>query len=289
LSLAELLAELVGALAHEHEALIILEEVTGLTRSELRLRSADEVPPEALARARELTRRRVGGEPLQHVIGHWSFRHLELVQDRRALVVRPETEVVVGEALRALGALSSKVERPVRVLDLGTGSGAIALSIASELDRAEVVAVDRSLAALELARTNRDALADELRPRVRLLASDWYGALSAAARFDLIISNPPYLASTELAELDPEVRGFDPHDALVAGMTGLEAHEEILSGAAAHLCEGGLLVLEIGATQGEAARRLAIGHGAVGVEVRQDLAARDRVLLARFPGAHRPR
>lgn len=238
--------------------------------------------------ALSLARRRAAGEPLQHVLGHWAFRTLEVKVDARALIPRPETEVVVGTALAEAGRLAES--GPLGPLaDLGTGSGVIACALARELPDAVagfagvVYATDVSLGALELARENvAAALPPDAPVTVELLAGSWFDPLPASVkgRLDLVVSNPPYLAASELAGLDPVVREYEPEVALIAGASGLECIDEIVSSAPAWLSPRGCLVLEIAPHQREEALRLAATAG-FSAEVENDLAGRPRVLVAR--------
>ena len=218
--------------------------------------------------------RRRAGEPLQYVLGSWGFRRLDLLVDRRVLIPRPETEWVVEQALRRL-----PIEADATVLDLGTGSGAIALSIAMERPRARVVATDASAEALAVARANLAGIG-RAGTRVELRQGDWWSAV-AGEQFHLVVSNPPYVAASD--ELPPEVADWEPLEALVPGPTGLEALAVIVAGAPSYLRPGGLLVCEIGETQGAAVRELAADAGLVEVDVLPDLTGRDRVLAARKP------
>ncbi len=248
--------------------------------------SADaEADPEALARFESLVARRAAGEPLQYVMGHWPFRSLTLAVDARALIPRPETEVVAEVALAELDALG--VDAPT-VVDLGTGTGALALAVALERPRARVLAVDASVDALALAAENRARLGLEA-DRVDLLEGSWFDPLPAARRghIDLIVSNPPYVATGD--EVDPAVEDWEPAGALFAGLDGLDAVRVVVAGAPGWLAPHGVLVVEIGATQAAAVTGLARRAGFAHVEVHPDLAGRDRVLVARFgdprPGA----
>jgi release factor glutamine methyltransferase len=227
-----------------------------------------------------LVGRRLTGEPLQHVLGHWPFRTIDLLVDRRALVPRTETEIVVEHALGELRRLQG---RPL-IVDLGTGSGAIACAIASEHSQASVIAVDASEEAVALARTNRDRLGADVACRIDVQLGDWYSALppDSKGRVDLIVSNPPYVAEREWSGLDPVVRDFDPKTALVAGPLGTEAIEIVISGAPDVIAGRAAVVVEIAPSQSEFARSSAIAAGARSVEVRRDLAGRDRVLIARW-------
>ena len=277
MTLRELLVRLADELGSQHEATVILEEASGCRLPALATAFASPAPSALIAAAEELSRKRRSGQPLQHVVGHWAFRHLDLLQDERALIVRPETEQVVGVALGELAHRSGRL-----VLDLGTGSGAIALGIANEAPGAVVVAVDASLAAVTLAAANRARRGSDERERVHLVVSDWYSTLSPAVRFDLIVANPPYVSEEEWMTLDPVVRDHDPKVALVPGPTGMEAIGVILAEAPQHLVRGGAVVCEIGAAQAESALAAAGAAGAVTAQVAVDLAGRDRILVAQF-------
>jgi release factor glutamine methyltransferase len=239
----------------------------------------DEAPTvRAVARLDAMIARRRTGEPLQYVLGSWGFRRLDLMVDRRVLIPRPETEEVVGAALE----LASAMDRPLLVADLGTGSGAIALALADELPLTgvEIWATDCSEDALDVARANLAGLG---RPavNVRLAAGDWFAALPPAllGRFDLIVANPPYVGTDD--PLDETVRAWEPADALLAGADGMDALRVLVAGAGDWLRPGGVLVAEIGATQGVGVHALAQERGLVDVEVRPDLAGHDRILIAR--------
>jgi release factor glutamine methyltransferase len=203
-------------LGDEVVAVRLVEEVSGLQRSRLIIGSRAPAPAGARDELARLVDRVADGEPLQYVIGHWAFRTLELMVGPSALIPRPETEVVAGIAIDELTRFGGGT-----AVDLGTGTGAIALSIAAEVPGAEVVGTDRSPAALAVARENLARLAPAAQARVRLLEGDWYGALEAAGAtpglFDLVVSNPPYVTDDEWSELDPVVRRFEPREALVGG------------------------------------------------------------------------
>lgn len=226
--------------------------------------------------------RRRQGEPIQYVLGAWGFRGLDLLVDRRVLIPRPETELVVEAAL----ALVRERSRPIVAADLGTGSGAIALSLAAELPvtGVEVWATDVSGDALDVARAN---LAGIGRPgaNVRLAQGSWFEALPGdlRGRLDLVVANPPYVATTD--ELGEEVRAWEPLGALLAGPDGLDDLRRIVAASPAWLAPGAALVLEIGAAQGAAVAALAETAGLVSVEVRPDLAGHDRIVVARRSGA----
>ena len=224
--------------------------------------------------------RRAAGEPLQYVLGSWSFRELDLWVDGRVLIPRPETEQVVERALIAARSLIDS-GRVLRIADLGTGSGAIALSLAHELrlGRAEIWATDVSEDALAVARANLAGLGRR-GAAVRVVQGEWFAALPVDVRgaFDLIVSNPPYVADDEV--LPRDVAQWEPASALYAGPTGLEAIELIVREAAHWLAAHGVVVVEIGETQGDAVAPLARAAGFTEVTVHQDLAGRDRILTA---------
>jgi release factor glutamine methyltransferase len=199
--------------------------------------------------------------------------------DHRVLIPRPETEGLVEAVLEVLREEGSRWSAP-RVLDLGTGSGAIALSIASEWPLARVTATDASPGAMELARANAAALG--LESRITWLAGDWFDAVGGDDRFEVVVSNPPYIATGEQDALPKDVREFEPHQALFSGSSGLEALREIVDEAPRHLVGGGLLALELAETRAaEFAGWLEGAHDWERVELRSDLGGHPRVLLAR--------
>jgi release factor glutamine methyltransferase len=214
--------------------------------------------------------RRAAREPLQYILGHWQFRRLELKADGRALVPRPETELTAELAIRAAQAAG----REPRVLDIGTGSGCIALSVASEVPGSRVWATDISGDALGLAREN----AVELNiSSVTFLQGDLYAAVPSEMRgsFDVIVSNPPYVTSAEYEELQPEVREHEPAGALLAGDGGMQFQKRLIEKAPEWLRPGGTLVLE-----GSPAQILAL-VGAYGAEPVNDLQGLPRCLVLR--------
>ena len=275
----ELEARLVASLGPV-EGRIVLEEVSGERYVELFARRDAEVEPAACAAARRLEKRRLTGEPLQRVLGHWSFRGLELHVDERALIPRPETEIVVDHVLRGLAA-QRRQRSELLVVDLGTGSGAIALAVASEAPDTRVIATDRSLVALALAAENRARLGPAA-GRVHFVCGDWWEPLGGGldGRVDVVVANPPYLSRTEWELAPAVVREWDPPQALVGGEEGTEGIAAVIAGGARVLSPGGLLVVEIGAGQAAAVRVLACRAGAECVSVEPDLAGRDRVLVA---------
>ncbi len=264
-----------GIVGAEREARWLLRDIVGPDRPWLLV--LDERPDVAETERFELlSGRRAVGEPLQYVLGHWPFRSLDLLVDARALIPRSETEQVAEVALAELDALG--VDAPF-VVDLGTGTGALALSIAVERPTARVLGVDVSTESLELAMENRDRVGLGVR-RVALAAGSWYEGLPDGLRRSvaLIVTNPPYVATDD--EVDEVVRAWEPCDALFAGDDGLDDLRVIIADAPDWLADQGVLVAEIGATQAEAVTALARDAGFVEAEVHQDLSGRDRILVA---------
>lgn len=250
---------------------LIVGHALTLKRMQLYLQFERPLDEDELGQVRTLVRRRGMREPLQHLLGAAGFCSLTLKVDRRVLIPRPETEHLVE-------LICQQVKTPPqRILDLGTGSGAIALALASQYAGAEVVGVDYSPDALELAREN--AATNALSERVQWLQSDWFASLPAA-RFDLVVANPPYLSEKEVANAEPEVRDYEPRLALTPGGDGLSALQKIIGGAGNFLEANGLLALETGINQHRALIEEARRNGYDRCESRQDLNGRDRYIFA---------
>lgn len=231
---------------------------------------------------RSHVRRRLAGEPVQYVTGRAGFRGLDLAVDERALVPRPETEILVGKALEWAGSEVERGRAPEggwRILDLGTGSGAIACALARELDDVRVVvATDASPAAAALARENAARVGAGA---VRAVAADLFEALAPGTRFDAIVANPPYVAEGDRDALAPEVGEWEPAGALFAGPRGDEVLVRIVDGAAAFLRSRGLLALEVGRGQAAAVReRIEAAPGLEWLETYRDYAGIERGVLA---------
>ena len=252
------------------DAELLLAHGLGLTRIDLYTQFERPLSEDELAACRELIRRRGRREPLAYVIGRWGFRRLELDVDARVLVPRPETELLVDRCLTLLDGR----ERPA-VLDVGTGSGAIALALKDERPDALVAACDVSPDALSVARANAERLGLEIEFAESDLLETVPGGL-----FQLIVSNPPYVSESELAALEPEVAEHEPRLATVAGADGLEVYSRLLPQAAARLAPGGYLALECGAGQAPAlvAELERVGYADPGVD--RDFSGIERVVWA---------
>ena len=251
---------------------LLIGRALGLPRMQLYLQFERGLTDAELERLRPMVKRRSQREPLQYILGDTEFFHLKLKIDRRALIPRPETERLCELITQRLPA------PPATLLDLGTGSGAIALGLAAFYPGAIVTAVDVSEAALALARENAEALG--LSARVQWLRSDWFAALDPAARFDLIVANPPYLSLRETAASLPEVREHEPPVALAAGAEGTEALVHIIAEAPRLLVPAGLLAMETGIDQHALLCARATAAGFARVESLRDTSDRDRYLLA---------
>ena len=271
------------------EARWLIEAVSGMDSTEQVLEADALVSQRAVIQLDELLVRRATGEPIQYILGAWNFCGLDLFVDRRVLIPRPETETVVQHAIAEVQRLGERVGRAdpwaggithYAVADLGTGSGAIALALADALPDAEVWATDADDDALHVARANVAATGSSA-TRIRVASGAWFAAFPDELRgsFLVVVSNPPYIAHGE--ELPPAVHDWEPHDALFAGPTGLEAIDVLLTEATEWLDAAGTLVLELAPHQAEPAAELARTLGYAEVLVRQDLAGRDRALVAR--------
>lgn len=218
----------------------LVASALGIDRMKLYMQFDRPLAEAQLADMRSKVGRRAKREPLQYILGSAAFHELTLKVDRRALIPRPETEQLVDLALSSL----EENDREYRILDLGTGTGAIALALAFSLPQADILAVDESEDALELAAEN--ALLCGLQNRVRFQRSSWYEALEGEGPFDLIVSNPPYLTGEEMESAEPEVKDYEPHAALFAESEGMADLEVIVKGAFERLASGGQLWLETG-------------------------------------------
>ncbi|KRW62935.1 peptide chain release factor N(5)-glutamine methyltransferase [Pseudomonas sp. TTU2014-080ASC] len=250
---------------------LLLAHVLGKNRSYLRTWPERELDAEQLQRFNEALARRQAGEPVAYILGQQGFWTLELEVASHTLIPRPDTELLVETALSLIPAT------PAQVLDLGTGTGAIALALASERPAWQVTGVDRIAEAVELAERNRQRLGFN---HARFVQSHWFSAL-AGQRYQMIVSNPPYIAADDRHLSEGDVR-FEPSSALVAGADGLDDIRHIVEQAPEHLENGGWLLLEHGFDQAEAVCALLSARGFTQVESRRDLGGHQRISLGRF-------
>ncbi len=253
------------------DAELLLGHATGLTRIQLIVEAGKELEADALARFRELVKRRRAREPIAYILGVREFYGHAFRVDSRVLVPRPDTEALVEEAL----VRTRHVSLAMRALDLCTGSGCVAVSLALERPTSLVLATDRSDGALAVARDNALRLGAY---RVALARGDLYAAVPPGCRFDVVTANPPYVATGELAGLMPDVRDFEPRPALDGGEDGLALVRRVVAGAAPWLVRGGALAVEVGAGQAGAAVTLFERAGYEQVQIRRDYARIERVV-----------
>lgn len=275
-TLAHLLQSGIGALksagieSAAADARILLADAAGIAPDRLNLHLHDSAGELAETIFPLHIAARAQFQPVSQIIGRRMFWGRDFIVTRDTLDPRPETETLVAEALR--GSFT-------RVLDIGTGTGCILLTLLAERPQAQGIGTDISQKALDVA--TRNARAFELEGRVRLVQSDWFSAVGS--RFDLIVSNPPYIAADEMAGLSPDVQRWEPHVALTDGADGLGAYRAIALGAGARLLAGGRIVLEIGPTQGAAVSQLLAAQGFDEIRVLPDFDGRDRVVCAHKP------
>ena len=247
------------------DAELLLADATGLDRTRLASSPERGVEPAAARAFGAMVRRRVRREPVAYILGRRGFRRIELAVDPRVLIPRPETELLVEVAVEL---------RPATVLEVGTGSGAVALAVAEELDGVSVTATDTSLDALAVAQANAQQLG---LGEVQFA----YGSVPAQTRFDLVLANLPYVSEADMAALAPEIVRYEPREALVAGPTGLEVIEAVLGDLALAVPRHGAVAFEVGEGQAGLVAELVRRAGWEEVEIRQDLAGIDRVVVGR--------
>lgn len=278
-----------------HDAAVLLGQVLGRPRLELPLYYSWRLSPAESAAYEALVERRAGREPLQYILGSQGFMDFEVLVDGRALIPRPETELLAEKAI-ALGRAMSEERRAAGsggrvadpgprlcVADVGTGSGCLAIAIARALTEARVWATDASEQALALARQNAERLG--VAGRVEFVRGDLLEPLlGGGVAVDLLVSNPPYIPSGELAGLQEEVRDHEPRLALDGGLDGLDAYRALASGAGPVLAGDGRVALELGYGQAAAVQALFEAAGFTAVEVSPDLAGLSRIMTARLAG-----
>lgn len=251
----------------ELDARLLLEEICGTDRNTLLVHGDRNVTEEELAQYKEMLEKRSAHIPLQQIIGRQSFMGLDFYVDENVLIPRQDTELLVEEALQEL-------HDGMRILDMCTGSGCILLSLLKYSNDCEGIGVDISEEALKVAERNRVQLGLE---NAAFIRSDLFEAVEG--KFDLLVSNPPYICSDVIDTLMPEVREHEPRQALDGSADGLHFYRRILADCRAYLKPGGMLLFEIGYDQGEAVKRLMEENGFLEVEVKKDYGGLDRVVL----------
>ncbi|MBT5049935.1 MAG: peptide chain release factor N(5)-glutamine methyltransferase [Rhodospirillaceae bacterium] len=277
--LSEALNQATGILADagigsaRQDARLLLSHVSGFTRAQLVTESETSLDSAMQARFDDLIARRVGREPVSHLLGSREFWSLSFVVNKAVLDPRPDSETLVNAALD----LFPDMDAPLSVLDLGTGSGCLLLSVLNERPHATGVGSDLSSSALEVASLNAERLG--LARRARFVRGDWGAAINGI--FDLILCNPPYISSVDMVGLEPEVANFEPHLALEGGEDGLVAYRRLLPEIKRLLSPTGTGIVEIGAGQAESVVRIMAECGLALIEVREDLAGIKRCIVCK--------
>jgi release factor glutamine methyltransferase len=259
------------------QAELLLAHILKLPRMKLYLNFERALAPAEVDGLRELVKRRGQREPLQHITGSTSFCGLEIAVNRNVLVPRPETELLAEAGWNFLSTINSPLST---ALDFGTGSGCLAIALAAKCPNAKVFTLDVSADALILARQN--AVSNKVGDRIEFLQSDRFAALPEAIRFDLIISNPPYIPSTEIESLEPEVRDHDPRGALDGGADGLDFYRLLAAQAQQFLKPNGKIMLEFGDGQADAIKKIFENQNWVVEAIQPDYNQRQRIFIARL-------
>jgi release factor glutamine methyltransferase len=261
------------------QAELLLAHLLKMPRMKLYLNFERALSPAETDALRELIKRRAAREPLQHIVGSTSFCGFEIVVNHHALVPRPETELLAEFGWNFLSALNSQ---NVTALDFGTGTGCIAIALAAKCPDANIVVTDISAEAIALAKEN--AARNKVSERIEFLQGDGFAAIAADSKFDLISSNPPYIPSTEIETLQPEVRDFDPRAALDGGADGLDFYRKLAAEAKPFLKPDGKIMLEFGDGQADAIKSIFENEKWVVEAVREDYSQRARILVASLNG-----
>lgn len=256
---------------------LMLGQVLNVPRLKLYLNFERALNESELVRVREMVKRRATREPLQHILGGTSFCGLEIKCSRAALVPRPETELLAERGWQFLSTLHSQ---PSTVLDLGTGTGCIAIALAAKAPQAAIHAIDISSEALALAKENADK--SRVAERITFYSGDGFAALPGGLQFDLMVSNPPYIASAEIGALQNEVRDFDPRLALDGGKDGLDFYRRIAKEGLAFLKRSGKLMVEFGDGQAGEVKKIFSDENWIVEEIVADYSSRARILIARL-------
>ncbi len=266
-----------GVDAPRRAAELLLCHVLGWDRVRVLAHDTDPLPAEAWELLSALVRRMAAGEPLQYLTTRQEFYGLLFQVNPAVLIPRPETEILVEKALQLAAAMPK--EHCLRIVDVGTGSGCIAVSVAAHLETARIWAVDIAAPALAVARDN--AAAHGVAGRIQFLRGDMLSSFSTGGIFDFVLANPPYVSSLDAGNLSATVREYEPHTALFAGESGLEVHRKLAPQAAERLATGGYLLLEVGAGQAREVSAILEGNGLEVLEVAADLQGIPRCVVAR--------
>ena len=254
---------------------LLLAHLLKMPRMKLYLNFDRALSPAEIDSLRELVKRRGQREPLQHIVGSTSFCSYEIAVSRHALIPRPETELLAELGWKFLSTINHQLST---ALDFGTGTGCIAIALAAKCPNANITALDVSADALALAKQN--ALQNQVAERIEFLQGDGFAALSTKTQFDLLIGNPPYIASAEIETLDPEVKGFDPLGALDGGADGLDFYRRLATEAKLFLKPDGKIMLEFGDGQADEIKKIFENEKWIVEAVQEDYSQRARILIA---------
>jgi len=254
---------------------LLLAHLLKMPRMKLYLNFDRALSPAEIDSLRELVKRRGQREPLQYIVGSTSFCGYEIAVSRHALIPRPETELLAELGWKFLSTIN---HQPSTALDFGTGTGCIAIALAAKCPNANITALDVSADALALAKQN--ALQNQVAERIEFLQGDGFAALSTKTQFDLLIGNPPYIASAEIETLDPEVKGFDPLGALDGGADGLDFYRRLATEAKPFLKPDGKIMLEFGDGQADEIKKIFENEKWIVEAVQEDYSQRARILTA---------
>lgn len=260
----------------DFDAWVLVEKICGISRTEYFVKMHDEVSEDIVTSYFEAIDKRITHYPLQYIVGEWEFMGIPFKVNENVLIPRQDTEILVEKALEIIGSEFEKIKGKISVMDMCTGSGCIGISVAKKCQNTSVTCVDISKAALEVAKENGKLNGVK---NISFIESDLFENVNG--KFNVIISNPPYITSAEIKKLMPEVKDFEPHLALDGDSDGLKFYKLIINQSKEYLNENGYILFEIGYDQGEQVKKLLFEKGYTDIEVLKDLGGNDRVVIGK--------
>lgn len=260
----------------DFDAWVLVEKICGISRTEYFVKMHDEVSEDIVTSYFEAIDKRITHYPLQYIVGEWEFMGIPFKVNENVLIPRQDTEILVEKALEIIGSEFEKIKGKISVMDMCTGSGCIGISVAKKCQNTSVTCVDISKAALEVAKENGKLNGVK---NISFIESDLFENVNG--KFNVIISNPPYITSAEIKKLMPEVKDFEPHLALDGDSDGLKFYKLIINHSKEYLNENGYILFEIGYDQGEQVKKLLFEKGYTDIEVLKDLGGNDRVVIGK--------
>lgn len=260
----------------DFDAWVLVEKICGISRTEYFVKMHDEVSEDIVTSYFEAIDKRITHYPLQYIVGEWEFMGIPFKVNENVLIPRQDTEILVEKALEIIGSEFEKIKGEISVMDMCTGSGCIGISVAKKCQNTSVTCVDISKAALEVAKENGKLNGVK---NILFIESDLFENVNG--KFNVIISNPPYITSAEIKKLMPEVKDFEPHLALDGDSDGLKFYKLIINQSKEYLNENGYILFEIGCDQGEQVKKLLFEKGYTDIEVLKDLGGNDRVVIGK--------